>query len=297
MCASREIDSLIHSAMACLADERGDFGRTQQGQRNRSDALERSFQITLCETLNQLSRQLNNGWTWCREVRLPTQMLTNEREILVDILGCNPDCGVVPVELKYVTKRIRMDGYLMTPSDMPAFAYDILKDCVKCELLIVDRIRIDDRTSCQRCRGAAPSRAIHGVSIGLTDYADYWLPNSRAGIRGWARNYLAALRAQPIEIRNRIPTYTQNLDRAIYRHRRCHLSFGHVWDGEWHDYLPRDGARDGAACFRYVYLRPRDPAAETHYIHHPNDPAHVPFLCGRTRSAFMNRRAEFFRPE
>jgi hypothetical protein len=176
---------------------------------------------------------------------------------------------------------------------MPAFAYDVLKDCVKCDLLIANRLPIGNRIS---FRSAAALPAIHGVSIGLTDYADYWRANSRAGTRGWARHYLAALRAEPIEIQNNILTETRDLDRAIYRHRRCHLSFCHVWDGEWHDYLPHDGTVDEPPCFRYVYLRPRVPAAEARHFHDRNDPAYVPFLCDGTRRAFMTRRAQFFAP-
>lgn len=284
-----KIDTLIHSAMKSLAKTHAHFGLTIKGQRKGADELERFFQIELHAMLNDLSRKKKNGWTWCREVGFPTTTFPNE-EIVVDIVGWHSDGYVVPIELKYVTRR-KLRRKFLPPSDPPAFPYDVLKDCLRLESLMIEPDPRNGEADPPGCGCIAKERIIHAVGIGLTNYSAYWQEEGSVGKNGWSRNSFSILRQKQIKFSGSIRTETKgNLNNAIYKLERNHLRFGTEWRGEWRDFPPCDGTPGKARSFRYVYLRPADPLKKPcHYLKR-TDPAYVPFLNPTVRKAYFRRR-------
>lgn len=289
------MDEFLKSAMDLLAARNCHFGWTIKGQRKNATALEKSFQVALHGILNDLSRERKDGWTWCREVRIPVTCLSNEREIAVDILGWHAEMGVVPVELKYVT--MQQSGLVFrAPANPPAFPYDVLKDCVKCECLLAGLAPRNAKVSCQGYGAIARSGAVHAVSIGLTNYSAYWDSDSKVGNRCWSRNSFAVLRDEKNIFNGTIQTVKRaNLANTIYKQGRSHLSLGYKWHRSWFDYSNCDDLPQNASAFRYVYLRPVCPTEEPDFTHDVCDPAYVPVLKERTRDAFMQQRRNLAR--
>jgi len=275
---NEDIDGLINEAMELLAETNGNFGRT--GPDSTREELEEAFQIALRQALNELSRRRGNGWTWCREVRIPTDKLANEGQIIVDILGRHADRGMVPIELKYVTMR-QANGGVRPPSDAPAFPYDVLKDCLRCDLLLSGMIPCGVASNCGECGAIGLPKIVHAAVIGLTDFSRYWDRNDNYKNRSWARNSFEILRREENEFTGIVKTQTTNLNESIYARDRCHLSFGYEWRREWRDYLKP---------FRYVYLRPSGTTQVPAYNHpddlDPDDSAYVPFMSVDAREVF-----------
>lgn len=281
-----EIDDLIHRAMESLAESTGNFGFTKRGQRNGANELERRFQIKLHATLNELSRDRKNGWTWCREVGFPTMAFPND-EVVVDIVGWHSNGNVVPIELKYVTMQ-QWDDDVIEPSNPPAFPYDVLKDCLRLESLMMEPDPHNGEAGPPGCGCMAKAGIMHAVGIGLTNYRAYWQEEGRVGKNCWSRNSFRILRQDQIEFSGDVKTVKRaNLDNTIYKQERNHLSFGTEWRGEWRGFLPCDDPPVKAPTFRYVYLRPADPLTKPDYSHERNDPAYVPFLNDAVREAFF----------
>ena len=162
----------ILDAMAKLAEE------NVLGYANgATETLERMFQDRLCDLLNLGA--VESGWTWQREIRFRTQALRNAESVSVDIFGRDRDGqDRAAIELKYVPTR-QIGHHAPNP---PAFPYDLIKDCLKVELLASGHSTPVD--------GSFAGRPAFGYAIGLTN-----VPKIINGtMKGWSRHFLSALR-------------------------------------------------------------------------------------------------------
>lgn len=140
------------------------------------DKLEKKFQRELCKLLNDQTPK--SGWTWQQEVKYRTCALRNRGAIFVDIVGRYRDSGnCAAIELKYVPTR-RNDKRAPNPL---AFPYDLLKDCLKIELIPTER--------CEPIDQNYQKQLVFGYSIGLTNV----LGILNGTMQGWSQNFLALL--------------------------------------------------------------------------------------------------------
>ena len=295
--ARQALEASIHEVMRRLAEKHTNFELSEKGVYNRD--LERRFQEAFCDELNALSKEKKNGWCWRREAVFASSRLTNSHSKSVDILGAHEERGLTVIELKYVTEKWK-NGRYGAPSDPPAFAYDVIKDCLKGELLLTGLVPVGARAPLQGggkldLSSEAARKMFCAFSIGLTNHDKYWLAGQRADFGGWARRYMAALRqeSQPFTLPKRIETVGQTpkkLDNRIFRNSRCHLTLALSWSGQWHDWGGPQA--NGVSPFRYVLLQPSGPGSDGNpgYGHDGTDPRYLPFLNLEARDAYLSER-------
>ncbi len=239
--------------------------------------LERMFQEKLCKLLNDMT--IWSGWTWVREVRYQTQALRNAQTIAVDILG--KDCDgrhTAAIELKYVPTEQNGNH----APDPLAFPYDLLKDCLKIELLATAHSKPVNKDFVR-----APS---FGYSIGLTN-----VPRILNGtMKGWSRNYMSALSAEKAKeassfslgpcIIESMPQAT--LDGVVYTNRRHHISLGKAWNGKW--------AKFGDNGFHFIMMSTDFRNESPSYIHKIEDSHYIPFLTEQARDDAL-QKAKYIR--
>lgn len=235
--------------------------------------LESLFQQRLCCLLND--RENESGWCWRREIRYQTRALRNMKAMSVDVFGEAGDGRhSAAIELKYVPTR---QGEKRAPNPA-AFPYDLLKDCLKIELLASGHSRAVESSSYE-----TPS---FGYVIAMTN-----VPRILSGtMRGWSQNYLAALcptqrngegfTLGPCQIETWSP---KNLEKVIYSHKRHHLSLGKTWNGRW--------TRFGDTDFRFVMLSTDFRDAPSVYHHSAQDSRYIPFLNYDTRKDALRKAA------
>ena len=261
---------LIVNAMSHLATENA------LGHANGPKAtLERMFQDRLCELLNQAAAQ--SGWSWQREIRYRTHSLRNKKAIAVDILGQDLDGRhTAAIELKYVPTDQNGNH---APNPL-AFPYDLLKDCLKIELLSTQHtipVKPD-----------FPGTPSFGYSIGLTNVPG--ILNGTMG--GWSRNYLLALCAEKAKesvnftigpcIIESLPQAT--LEGVIYTNKRHHISLGAAWNGKW--------SKFGNKGFHFIMMSTDFGDKQVEYSHDPDDSHYIPFLREDVRAHAQRRTAE-----
>jgi len=261
---------LIVEAMSHLATE-DPLGFAGEPQAN----LESAFQNRLCAILNDMTTQ--SGWTWRREVTYKTLALRNAQAIAIDILGQDRDGRhSAAIELKYVP-TVREGN---RASDPLAFPYDLLKDCLKIELLATKHS--------EPVNVGFISKPSFGYSIGLTN-----VPRVLNGrMRGWSRNYLLALCAErakegasfglgPCKLESR-PQAT--LEGVIYKNERHHISLGKSWSGRW--------SKFGETDFHFIMMSTdfcNEPPSYTHVI---DDSHYIPFLTKETRDHALQKASD-----
>jgi hypothetical protein len=265
----QEVLGVIHSAMQDLSAANPHFGFT--GSESRS--LEKGFQEKLKKSLEAVTT--DQVWDWQREWRLEVDALPNEKRIEVDIVGQCEDL-LVAIELKYVTNRLGKDR----PSDPPAFAYDLLLDCVKLE--IVAQTPLDQRPH--------KTRRFLAVVIGLTNSKILW--ESRYRSDNWARDYQSVIRdtessrgAMKIDPGVIKTVKKNNLEGTIFLNGRHHLSLGYTWCGGWRNY--------GKEGFRYLMVSSyfKDQCEEPKFLHELTDPSVLPFRSPKAREEALSKRA------
>lgn len=261
---------LIVNAMSHLATENA------LGYANGPVAtLERMFQDRLCELLNQATVQ--SGWSWQREIRYRTHSLRNKKAIAVDILGQHLDGKhTAAIELKYVPTDQNGNH---APNPL-AFPYDLLKDCLKIELLSTkNSIPVNPEFT------KTPS---FGYSIGLTNVPG--ILNGTMG--GWSRNYLLALCAEKAKESASftigpciIESLRQStLEGVIYTNKRHHISLGTAWNGKW--------SKFGNKGFHFIMMSTDFREKQVEYSHDPDDSHYIPFLREDVRAHAQRRTAE-----
>lgn len=291
------VEKLINDSMAELGRQCNDFGMTVKGRREtNSKFLEKAFQEELRKVLAlKTSVSGLGGWSWYREEKVDTAILTNKSHLKADLVGVDRDGLAVVIELKYVTMSI--DGFrFVAPSDPYAFPYDVLKDAVKIESLL--------RRDLPKWEGVRP---VFGASIGLTNFMEYW-GIGKKDRSAWAQHYWRAVASgsERGAISGIIRTDAKDNSRSIFRNKRCHISFGLPWKISWHDYssLQRSIHRDAenfeeASQFRYVFLRPESTGYgsegwDYRYSHDQYSPEFIPFLTKEARDAFFDMRAKYY---
>lgn len=227
---------------------------------NESFSSESKLRNNLKEYLNKL----NIGWQWVTEKSFRTNRLTNEKEIFFDLFGIKDNKAFI-IELKHV--KCNKQGI---PHDRPAFSYDVLKDCVKIELAIGKSLIESNEFE-----------KIYGISIGLTNYSGYWDENYQT--TGWAKNYILKIKPNTVnDIRGIINTHIggNNEFSTIYKNRRCHISFGLIWNGKWRNTRMKD--------YRCLILTTRDTNPE--YLHNPDSSNTIPFIKPKGKETFLKIR-------
>lgn len=259
---------LIVNAMSHLATEHA-LGHANGPKAN----LERMFQDRLCKLLNDMT--IWSGWTWRREVRYQTLALRNVQTIAVDLLGQDRDGRhSAAIELKYVPTRQNGNS----APDPLAFPYDLLKDCLKIELLATAH-----STPVNKDFARTPS---FGYSIGLTN-----VPRILNGtMRGWSRNYLSALRAEnakegarfslgPCKIKSMPQKKT--IEGVIFTNKRHNISLGKSWNGSWSQF--------GGTDFHFIMLSTDLSSGPPAYGHDIDDSHYIPFLTEQTRDDALQK--------
>ena len=237
------VDSLIHNAMVSVdIDAIKDVG---------------DLQNVLCAQLNSSSGI--SSWKWQVGERYVTTGTTNKKSMTFSISGVYNDSVKVVIALVRV-----MDP----PGNYLAFPYDVLRNCVRVELAI------SENSGTASTIDSLP--VVYGVSIGLTDYAPYWVSADK-GQDGWSRESFKLLREQVTNFRS-VATIIESdqgdLHNAIYRGERCHLSFALNWSIMW---------RNLEGGSRYVYAAPSSVVEHPDegvfmYDHDRGDPSFLPFL-------------------
>ena len=259
---------LIINAMSQLATENA------LGSSNDATAtLESMFQNRLCKLLNDMT--ILSGWTWKREVRYQTLALRNVQTIAVDLLGQDREGRhSAAIELKYVPTRQNGNS----APDPLAFPYDLLKDCLKIELLATAH-----STPVNKDFARTPS---FGYSIGLTN-----VPRILNGtMRGWSRNYLSALRAEnakegasfslgPCKIKSMPQKKT--IEGVIFTNKRHHISLGKSWNGRW--------SKFGDKGFQFIMLSTDLGNGPPAYDHDIDDSHYIPFLTEQARDDALQK--------
>jgi hypothetical protein len=256
-----QIDCMLQEALCQVAKKHPNYGYPGKGNRNSQGETE--FQKALHDHLKE--SHTASGWTWEREVKFSTQSLRNRRGISVDIVGVKDGIGVL-VELKYVAKSSTNNK----PGDVYAFPYDVLKDCLKSELII-------SRNAKLRFDNKKPSidqnvNWVYGLSIGLTNNSQYWMGQDGAGQNGWSRESSKVI-SNPVGKFNLPRLIRTKEGNAIEKQGRFNLSLGLPWEAEWHEY----GCE--VEGFRYLYVRP-NVEQELKYTHRIEKDAKyfVPFM-------------------
>lgn len=258
-----EAEMILDTSLANISVSNPNFGNSIQGKRNGRE-LEREFQITLTDMLNQESKK----WTWVREARFDTSAFRNIGYMDIDIVGFHDEHDLaVAIELKYVTKEIDEQGQPQNPSDNYSFPYDVLKDCLKIESLMCStndcgKSFIGKRISTETHREAGENesgKAIrHGFVIGLTNHQTYWKVLKNSSTFAWALNYLNAIVEKedshvlsgPVETTS---AKGGSIENSIWHQRtkRHHIILGLNWEKAWTDYSNNDGD-----LFRFIKLKP-----------------------------------------
>lgn len=238
---------------------------------------EDEFQLALGKKLEHLTG--SDGWSWHywrrNEERFETEALANEKTIKIDIVGRHPANGMVAIELKYVTS-----GHSgRSPSNPPAFPYDIAKDCLRLDLLRAGE--------CKPIGEPIPDD-LQTYAIGLTDWPDYWQSNKPK--HGWAANFYSAIRSSPVHFQGLIRTLGSDSENTIAL-GRCHIAFGRPWTGQWFTY----GTSEQTKRFRYLILRPEH-QAKAEWQHHQggttgDQTAIFPFLDRHSREGWFKRNS------
>ena len=209
---------------------------------------EADFENAFGDCLAQITEQ--DGWKWRYRTaggqeRFATDALTNEGHIDVDIVGRHPSQGAIAIELKYVPIRPPKAGSgQWSPSDKPAFPWDIAKDCLKLELLRGGK--------CSRVAGHSPlpnPNALQIYVLGLTNCSDYWEGD---GPLSWSANFVRPMRCRPVRFERGLVRTTGTYN-AVFGQERCHIAFGLNWVGDWSTYSSQTGT---VSQFRYLLLNP-----------------------------------------
>jgi hypothetical protein len=215
-------------------------------------------------------------WQWFREIEYKTTSLTNKGSIKVDIVGIYKKKYFYAIELKYVSKSPKGSA-----QDFPSFPYDLLKDALKIELLLYNKIKTYDeltdaskRTLNLGEQDSLSYKFVTGLSIGLTNEVSYWTHHKE--YTGWAVNYLNAIRLSKFQhlIRSKFdaPFTTKS------HHKRPHISFMDTWNIYWQGFNK---------MFKYVTI---SPCHEPKYYRHSKlgDEHHfIPFLDESSRKKFQ----------
>lgn len=234
--------------------------------------LEEAFQINLCKILND--KKEKSHWTWEREVGYETSALRNKHRIKIDIVGKHKDGDTAAIELKYVPTGIKNNQ----ASDAPAFPYDLLKDCVKIELIPANQ--------CCAVLHDAPSDITFGYSLGITNVPKILNGN----LEGWSKNYHEKIIQRGDGGKFSfgpclIESYSKNnICGVVYRNKRHHIYLGMQWIGEWFNF--------GETGSKYVMLSTSFKEARPDYRDKLDDPSIIPFLNPITRSEADRRAAE-----
>lgn len=237
--------------------------------------LERMFQDRLCKLLNDQTTP--SGWTWRREISYRTRALRNAQTISVDIMGQDRNGRhSAAIELKYVPT----EQHGNRAPNPHAFPYDLLKDCLKIELLATEHSKPLNRDFV-----STPS---FGYSIGLTNVPG--ILNGTMG--GWSRNYLLALSAGEAREGSRFslgPCVIESLPQAtldgvVYTNRRHHISLGKAWNGKW--------SKFGDKGFYFIMMSTDFRDEPVNYTHDPEDSHYIPFLREDVRTHALQRTAE-----
>ncbi|WP_200248099.1 hypothetical protein [Lamprobacter modestohalophilus] len=220
---------------------------------------ENDFENTLVSILGE------QGYNPQRQQRYDCNELSNNEEIIADII-CSTNGSKIALELKYVFLR---DGQ---PGDPPAFSYDILKDCVKCEYLI------------------RKEQVHHAYVIGLTNLERIW---TGRGPRGWSREYGEEISKRNSDvITGFIKTHGRDTNRAIFRQRRYSLFLEYQWSFSWHDFSSAD-IEDGNGKTRAIVLSPNLGAKRTERSFGDYEScAVIPFLNSNDREEARQRREQ-----
>ncbi len=265
--------ALIADAMFRLSVQAKDdpLGYSQEP----SEKLEKKFQLEFCKLLNELTPK--SGWTWRQEVKYRTYALRNKGTISIDIVGRYRSSGnSAAIELKYVPTRQDDKG---APNPL-AFPYDLLKDCLKIELIPTEH--------CEPVEQTSYDQLAFGYSIGLTNFSGIL----NETMQGWSKNFLAML--QPREASENgndfsigpctIEAFSPNaIEEVIYARKRHHVSLGMTWTGKW--------TRFGDTNFHYVMLSTtfdRSPK----YLHCVYDSKFIPFLTDKVRDYALRKAAD-----
>lgn len=218
------------------------------------------------EFKNELAHRLDDeyGWQWETEKRFLTNRLANEQEISYDLFGVKNNKAFI-IELKHVI--CNEQGI---PNNPPAFPYDVLKDCVKIELAIGRNL-----AECNEFE------EIYGISIGLSNFTKYWDQEYQAA--NWASNYIEKIK--PNNIIDTTGIIRTNVNEGneftrIYRNRRCHISLGLKWNGEW-----RGTEKNN---WKYLILTTDDKNPE--YQHDPESSDTIPFINENGKRNFLAKR-------
>jgi hypothetical protein len=240
-----------------------------------TESLESRFQFELCEVLN--AERNKSGWSWEREFKYATGALRNKKSISIDLFGMHDDGRhSAAIELKYVPTR-RQGNQAPNPL---AFPYDLLKDCLKIELLATHHAT--------PVKPDFPGTLSFGYAIGLTNVQR--ILNGR--MKGWSRNYLKALFAEkettgagftlgPCIIES-MPQAT--LDGVVYTNERHHISLGAAWNGKWSNF--------GDGNFHFIMMSTDFRDKEVKYDHNADDSHYIPFLRPDVRAHALQRTAE-----
>lgn len=258
--------------------------------------FELSFRDVLCNKLNKNSKNIElKELRWIIEIPFRTEKLRNQQGMSIDIMGefksSNGKIKKVSLELKYVTQSYNgLTNFDGKPSNLPGFPYDILKDCIKTEILL-DSVEEE--------------KADYGIVIGLTNYPAYWgnslyKANGRKQrpYTGWAKNYLNEISKKEggdIEPGIIKTEPRENIENCIYCEERHHISLSRKWTYKWLDYSDsgliygKGNSNDNHGThedkpkskFRYIYLTHGEERVE--YQHDPEDASCIPFLLGGTR--------------
>lgn len=235
---------------------------------------EQQLRDALCHHLNH--RIDKGNWDWRVEEPFQTDCLANNERVYFDIMGQrsidkNGGNEIFLVELKYVPVNIERGR----PHDTPAFAYDVLKDCVKIELAIGGRAIRNEVFS-----------KISGMSIGITNYTGYW--DNNGSHNGWARNFRRKINPYNNEclifngLTHTVPSHSAWI--TIYNCRRCHISLGLEWQGEWID-LKGDHKE-----YKFLIINPKN--NDFSYQHHALSSDTIPFLDPRAKQEFHRIKSD-----
>lgn len=220
---------------------------------------EKDFENTLASVLKE------KGYNPKCQKSYECSELSNNEEIIADII-CSTNGSNIALELKYVFLR---DGQL---GDPPAFSYDVLKDCVKCEYLIRNK-EFD-----------------YAYIIGLTNLEKIWIGK---GPKGWSREYGEEIAKRNSDvITGLIKTHGEDTNKAIFKQRRYSLFLEYQWSFCWHDFSSAD-IKDGNGKTRAIVLSPNLEAEQTKRSFGDYEScAVIPFLNSNDREEARQRREQ-----
>ncbi|MGC7893575.1 hypothetical protein [Vibrio anguillarum] len=197
---------------------------------------EADFERCLSESLR------DSGYKVTNQKSFQCEDFHNSRNIIPDIIVEHGGTTIVMLELKYVI--INLESKLVTHTrnhDLPAFSYDILKDCAKAESLIKKGVVKDSRI------------------IALTNVRKVW---EGRGPKGWSFYFGQAIRDDVgAKIQGLIKTSSINrndeaaIDKAIFNQHRYHIFLEYEWTVEWLDYS-QVKCKQGNGKLRALVLTP-----------------------------------------